>query len=294
MCGGTLGERSSVGMRLGLSPRVRGNLDDLNTFLDRLGSIPACAGEPYLALSSVFTHTVYPRVCGGTDPSSRQAPSTPGLSPRVRGNRELSTPKPPNYGSIPACAGEPYKTPWNVNVDGVYPRVYGGTIPCNERGPFTLGLSPRVRGNLRSQHETEASRRSIPACTGEPVAGCVAGCVAGVYPRVYGGTVTQPVTQPATQPETQGLSPRVRGNPLTRRTMTICCRSIPACTGEPFYKDQRDLIRRVYPRVYGGTRLFFRIENRIRGLSPRVRGNRLDRRQPRHKHRSIPACTGEP
>ena len=51
----------------------------------------------------------------------------------------------------------------------------------------------------------------------------------GVYPRVCGGT--QLAVFMATLD--QGLSPRVRGNPMRGGAMAACLGSIPACAGEP-------------------------------------------------------------
>ena len=50
-------------------------------------SIPACAGEPALAVSIVLRAMVYPRVCGGTLIGFLNPVEGNGLSPRVRGNR---------------------------------------------------------------------------------------------------------------------------------------------------------------------------------------------------------------
>ena len=91
----------------GLSPRVRGNLDSYCGVNSRLGSIPACAGEPDDNHARQVKPQVYPRVCGGTELPATRRRKTAGLSPRVRGN-------PPRFNhagavsrSIPACAGEP-------------------------------------------------------------------------------------------------------------------------------------------------------------------------------------------
>ena len=73
----------------------------------RPGSIPACTGEPIGAKWIGACTWVYPRVYGGTprrDPGIRPAP---GLSPRVRGNPPVRTPRRYSSGSIPACTGEP-------------------------------------------------------------------------------------------------------------------------------------------------------------------------------------------
>ena len=53
-------------MRVGLSPRVRGNPDRVATREDRIGSIPACTGEPKALVRAHHPGKVYPRVYGGT------------------------------------------------------------------------------------------------------------------------------------------------------------------------------------------------------------------------------------
>ena len=50
----------------GLSPRVRGNLHRRLPSAFCVRSIPACAGEPFVAKVSAAKPRVYPRVCGGT------------------------------------------------------------------------------------------------------------------------------------------------------------------------------------------------------------------------------------
>ena len=52
---------------------------------------------------------------------------------------------------------------------------------------------------------------------------------------------------------TLGLSPRVRGNPGEAQQFYINDRSIPACAGEPIGQNPHGVLRRVYPRVCGGT-----------------------------------------
>ena len=49
VCGGTQKQRLHVAYKHGLSPRVRGNQVEQLLALERVGSIPACAGEPYPA-----------------------------------------------------------------------------------------------------------------------------------------------------------------------------------------------------------------------------------------------------
>ena len=107
VCGGTL---SGIGFglaQMGLSPRVRGNRDHPEPHRVSARSIPACAGEPIEPVRIRIPGKVYPRVCGGTVAVGTGAGTNYGLSPRVRGNRQLGSPRQRDDGSIPACAGEP-------------------------------------------------------------------------------------------------------------------------------------------------------------------------------------------
>ena len=172
-----------------------------------------------------------------------------GLSPRVRGNPFLSYCTPFGSGSIPACTGEPMPVKGVSDVARVYPRVYGGTgIGVCDKSAHA-GLSPRVRGNPCSLYRMAEYRGSIPACTGEPPGNPAPVLQTRVYPRVYGGTVQgEQIALDRT-----GLSPRVRGNPITKFLVAGIVGSIPACTGEPTMTWRSSTRVRVYPRVYGGT-----------------------------------------
>ena len=75
-----------------------------------------------------------------------------------------------------------------LDVEWVYPRVYGGTDACQRQGTSQTGLSPRVRGNPWPAGTCKTRCGSIPACTGEPDIGIPGSHKAQVYPRVYGGT----------------------------------------------------------------------------------------------------------
>ena len=91
-----------------------------------------------------------------------------------------------------------------------------------------------------------------------------------------------------------GLSPRVRGNPMTVTPWNRPPGSIPACAGEPREKSKTSTPSGVYPRVCGGTDRFFTLVIVSHGLSPRVRGNPLLLTDMAPHIGSIPACAGEP
>ena len=111
-----------------------------------------------------------------------------------------------------------------------------------------------------------------------------------VYPRVCGGT--SPMADDVRR--VKGLSPRVRGNLLGDHRRFRFPGSIPACAGEPRRAARMSSMSEVYPRVCGGTQSNFARVRTNRGLSPRVRGNRLIKGLRRNATGSIPACAGEP
>ena len=290
VCGGTAPACEAAAMRKGLSPRVRGNPDDLVDDVRPAGSIPACAGEPRSSSTSTLASWVYPRVCGGTHVRQDQFASMAGLSPRVRGNRRKSPQGRLQCGSIPACAGEPRRGSAGTARGGVYPRVCGGTRLALLRGQRVRGLSPRVRGNLDARICDVRRLGSIPACAGEPPDDARQKPRRRVYPRVCGGTAAVE----ADREFSLGLSPRVRGNRRHPHPPRPDVGSIPACAGEPIKLFPVGRVERVYPRVCGGTLAASDSDRQIGGLSPRVRGNRRALGIIIPNDGSIPACAGEP
>ncbi len=249
---------------------MRGNLGNQVAASVYKGSIPACAGEPAADGAGPVDLWVYPRVCGGTRQIPGQRVQHEGLSPRVRGNLEIAGIELPVAGSIPACAGEPCSGRRRRREDRVYPRVCGGTIVQHLAGDAGVGLSPRVRGNLRQGTGTYYREGSIPACAGEPRQRPSSPAAPWVYPRVCGGTDPFDALCPAHE----GLSPRVRGNRDGDRPVLAGAGSIPACAGEPKLTGAPFCWLGVYPRVCGGTAGVGAADTAATGLSPRVRGNR--------------------
>ena len=251
MCGGTPSILARLYSQQGLSPRVR--------------------GEP-LSLTQLPRHSqVYPRVCGGTNLNKSLAAEIQGLSPRVRGTIAAALLADSRDGSIPACAGEPLLQTRRTCLAWVYPRVCGGTEYEVKEGESIQGLSPRVRGNLRSRVQDEMRDRSIPACAGEPWFSGRSSVRIAVYPRVCGGTDSLLRTTGAEG----GLSPRVRGNHTEAQWSITGHGSIPACAGEPSWCARLRPVQRVYPRVCGGTLRVCAASAYDSGLSPRVRGNQV-------------------
>ena len=160
------------------------------------------------------------------------------------------------------------------------------------RSPGLLdgGLSPRVRGNRFHDWDPETQQRSIPASAGEPAGLPIMGRVGWVYPRECGGTSRKSIPMLLAN----GLSPRVRGNPIIHAYPSTLPRSIPASAGEPNQPNAAAMACPVYPRECGGTEPCVVPQVTNLGLSPRVRGNRRVQFRTLHTLRSIPASAGEP
>ena len=91
----------------GLSPHVRGNRRLPRIPLKYGRSIPACTGKPGRRGPGAVSVQVYPRMYGETRGLASHSIRSPGLSPHVRGNRQLHSPAARAVGSIPACTGKP-------------------------------------------------------------------------------------------------------------------------------------------------------------------------------------------
>ena len=206
---------------------MRGNPHTAAPDTDNLGSIPAHAGEPRMIPRHGPLAGVYPRACGGTAERVRAALAVEGLSPRMRGNRDLGGVAGSPGGSIPAHAGEPASAVARMTVKGVYPRVCGGTLWAVSHCLRGRGLSPRMRGNRTGPQVPPWITGSIPAYAGEPPLPCRRRSLHRVYPRVCGGTIQPDYMELSLM----GLSPRMRGNPPAGHRSHGRPGSIPAYAG---------------------------------------------------------------
>ncbi len=111
-----------------------------------------------------------------------------------------------------------------------------------------------------------------------------------VYPRVCGGTSSQS----SPRPSAKGLSPRVRGNRRAYPAESQRRGSIPACAGEPHQGQQGRGYQGGYPRGCGETLMLMALCTRLKGLSPRVRGNHHEMDVTIGAAGAIPAGAGKP
>ena len=211
-----------------------------------------------------------------------------GLSPRVRGNRQGRGAREVCPGSIPARAGGTISPdPPGTSNTGLSPRVRGN-LEQSLDGREILGSIPRVRGNRARGVQRHPGGGSIPARAGEPALRETTGCPDKVYPRACGGTEGKAICYNPNK----GLSPRVRGNRPCGPCEPDVPGSIPARAGEPGGVKSACSKQKVYPRACGGTDKKDKVAALDKGLSPRVRGNRVQDQGRKLDPGSIPARAG--
>ena len=334
-------------------PRVCGELDLAKVRRPKARRfIPACAGNSSANDGRRDQHPVHPRVCGelhdrrgGERRPARFIPACAGnsferfhsaitdrgSSPRVRGTRGSSPPRPttlpvhprvcgelvggvqggalmPRF--IPACAGNSPAAWTRPSRSTVHPRVCGELMVISMSLICLSGSSPRVRGTLAEQLDRVVRGRFIPACAGNSNVTSATASARTVHPRVCGELVQRDVETAdrgrfipacagnspdylAKHDGPAGSSPRVRG------TRAFGCGSAAAPPVHPRVCGElagaairRQEIRRFIPACAGNS-----VQKRGReadeaGSSPRVRGTPRPLPAPCWRSRFIPACAG--
>ena len=147
-----------------------------------------------------------------------------------------------------------------------------------------------MRGNRVGPQVVVQCHGSIPAHAGKPFMPLILPGVLWVYPRACGETAIDDLIQAWEK----GLSPRMRGNQPSDDTWGAAKRSIPAHAGKPAAPRRSQRRFEVYPRACGETRAPGTYSIARQGLSPRMRGNLLERHLPGPSPGSIPAHAGKP
>ena len=146
-CGATLSPPCRIVSGCGLSPRMRGNLIRVDAHGRLVRSIPAHAGQPLFRPYRKCVASVYPRACGATAVPILLWEGGEGLSPRMRGNQDMTNAARNIARSIPAHAGQPGYDKRRAQYREVYPRACGATLTPSMICSMRHGLSPRMRGN---------------------------------------------------------------------------------------------------------------------------------------------------
>ena len=152
----------------GLSPLARGNLQAQRVRVERLGPIPARAGQPPRRWARLPGCGAYPRSRGATIAVNLRTALKMGLSPLARGNRNTGAIRANRGGPIPARAGQPYQRGAHVVGIGAYPRSRGATGWFDGIAAEGEGLSRLARGNRWRSGQALALPGPIPARAGQP------------------------------------------------------------------------------------------------------------------------------
>ena len=288
-CGGDSSSMAAATTSQGRSPRVRGRHAGSGPPRTQSRSIPAGAGETADPPATESWKRVDPRGCGGDFLCSRASLGAWGRSPRVRGRLPHELRALPQWGSIPAGAGETAAKTAFSQSGAVDPRGCGGDLFNRGDIEEARGRSPRVRGRLIKDNAGPDRRRSIPAGAGETLDATSRRRTKGVDPRGCGGDKTLK----SLASFTPGRSPRVRGRRGGRKAFRHVDRSIPAGAGETPATTRAPAPLAVDPRGCGGDSRLEGLSDGDVGRSPRVRGRRLDGGEHGHEDRSIPAGAGE-
>ncbi len=288
--GATLQGLGAPDVRLGLSPRTRGNRHGELRHPCGHGPIPAHAGQPPTYGGRDDRRRAYPRARGATRIAREECAKRGGLSPRTRGNRPRPARLLRRAGPIPAHAGQPGACGPRGPSNRAYPRARGATTLQSGCALLILGLSPRTRGNRVNAWRRCCCAGPIPAHAGQPGAGAAASGVLGAYPRARGATSAAICKR---QPQ-RSLSPRTRGNRHVRCRHPPLFGPIPAHAGQPPSPAASRMRRRAYPRARGATFGLELLRVGLEGPSPRTRGNRPHSDGSHSPVRPIPAHAGQP
>ncbi len=188
MGGGTCAAADAWADVRGPSPRGRGNLGARQKISASWRAIPAWAGEPGAGIDKGRGWRGHPRVGGGTFDAGLRTFVDEGPSPRGRGNPDGLKKRHPDFGAIPAWAGEPRCAHDDAVTVWGHPRVGGGTAYAGRSRDEILGPSPRGRGNHLFCHTAFVKNGAIPAWAGEPSTRFTSIRTPRGHPRVGGGT----------------------------------------------------------------------------------------------------------
>ena len=189
--------------------------------------IPAYTGNAPAGWLRGCCNTVYPRVYGECSVCRTWKIKTYGLSPRIRGMPFKCLAIPVIARFIPAYTGNASLAALRVNIDTVYPRVYGECLSRSRNRNGWSGLSPRIRGMRNGRSFGNTTPRFIPAYTGNATEDAAGYAALTVYPRVYG----ECLHAAHVLSDISGLSPRIRGMLLMGDSVLEYDRFIPAYTG---------------------------------------------------------------
>ncbi len=274
--------------RPGSSPRGRGTLWHPTTTNWIWRIIPAWAGNTPNSRAQVRSQSDHPRVGGEHCGIQLQRIGYGGSSPRGRGTRQTRVRRCAPSRIIPAWAGNTSRWPRSACAPTDHPRVGGEHVQAAYGARSFAGSSPRGRGTHVGMNVAAHRRRIIPAWAGNTVGSVPAISPSPDHPRV-GGEHAQAFGSSIAQ---SGSSPRGRGTPTRRRSLSRFRRIIPAWAGNTKFLSVVECATPDHPRVGGEHRTALSALKRRAGSSPRGRGTQSRKMKVCLACRIIPAWAG--
>ena len=272
----------------GSSPRIRGEYSPCRSGLPHGRIIPANTGRIWLVSNMQVNIGDHPREYGENCVRSIHESTSPGSSPRIRGESAKTRKDSVAYGIIPANTGRiPRKgvTPQSFTD---HPREYGENPLVRRTALAIQGSSPRIRGECARNQHPLVPRRIIPANTGRISSSQQPLRPQRDHPREYGENDVGGVILS----KDRGSSPRIRGEWAFPLHPSASSGIIPANTGRIQNPGTPKLKPRDHPREYGENVLMANCARDHEGSSPRIRGESRWWYAVVGTYRIIPANTG--
>ena len=191
----------------GSSPRMRGTLGLRLDLRNKIGIIPAHAGNTEGGMPLMLALRDHPRACGEHRTSYLAPDTNQGSSPRMRGTlcHRFAIVLP--CGIIPAHAGNTCRQRRRVRCTWDHPRACGEHMSSSSGVNACSGSSPRMRGTPVKRLRGQRLRGIIPAHAGNTMQQISGMADYWDHPRACGEHM--PLARP--KDHARGSSPRMRG-----------------------------------------------------------------------------------
>ena len=217
-------------------------------YFDKLGIIPAHAGNTFPRRAPRPSRRDHPRACGEHVAVARIHVIPSGSSPRMRGTLMAGSIGGLATGIIPAHAGNTAITSCRYTRWRDHPRACGEHGVLKSTDSPLVGSSPRMRGTLGQDQLLRI--------------------VHGIIPAHAGNTALLLIAFIALR----GSSPRMRGTHPMQRLSGRCYGIIPAHAGNTFPNPRTVPWSGDHPRACGEHGDLVVESRGLRGSSPRMRG----------------------
>ena len=269
-CGEHGPEEGLLAGLVGSSPRMRGALPRVGSYVCRLRIIPADAGSTKMGWISLSEEQDHPRGCGEHVADAAELTASAGSSPRMRGARFPAYIGQRFQRIIPADAGSTQAVKGSEPGTRDHPRGCGEHSRWARWHSVPKGSSPRMRGAQGRHQRPCTPGRIIPADAGSTAPAPAPVRSPGDHPRGCG----EHRQIRRLDDKKEGSSPRMRGARITLSRCSGTGRIIPADAGSTVYRVSCQDSGWDHPRGCGEHSTPSLGASSSAGSSPRMRGAR--------------------